>query len=122
MGGGSGPHQRWATPEAPEPGMQLSLQDPRIGGRELGRRPAGTPNCGVAQRYSSVSASGGNSRPAKFSLMPARLSNAAPKPALPSNQVTKKAAPQMRVPATGTQPKSAQASHRQPSAPSPTSK
>ena len=52
-----------------------------------------------------MSASGGRSRPAKFSRMPARLSSAAPKPAVASSQVTRMAAPRIRSPATGTQPK-----------------
>ena len=65
-------------------------QSPRVGVRvPPGRRAAGTPNCGVAQRYSSVSASGGISRPAKFSRIPARLSSAAPNPAVARSQVTR---------------------------------
>ena len=97
---------------------------PRVGVRVpgVGRRAAGTPNCGVAQRYSSVSASGGISRPAKFSRIPARLSSAAPNPAVASSQVTRNAAPRISSPATGTQPNTAQATQSAASAPSPTSR
>ena len=67
-----------------------------------------------------MSASGGMSRPAKFSRIPARLSSAAPNPVVASSQVTRMAAPRMRSPATGTQPNTDQASQSEASAPRPT--
>ena len=53
---------------------------------------------------------GRNKRPEKFSLMPARLSSAAPNPRFASSQLTKNAAPHTMLPATGTQPNKAHAS------------
>ena len=99
-------------------------QSPLVGVRVpgAGRRAAGTPNWGVAQRYSSVSASGGMRRPAKFSRTPARLRSAAPNPAVASSQVTRNAAPRISSPATGTQPKMAHANQSDARAASPTSR